>query len=221
MEKERDQKKTTSKSKNNDVQISKKLSSILRHRAVEEGLKVMADGSVLLDDLLKLKQFNGVTQSQIERIVKDNDKQRFSLLEKSNESKNNHPIYYIRANQGHSVDVGSKINVNELLVELKDPLPNCVHGTTFKAWAEIKTKGLNKMQRTHIHFANDTDLERVVSGFRSDSAVLIHVDMAKAMKDNIKFYMSENKVILTEGVNGVLDPKYFNKIEIKNQKVKK
>ena len=59
------------------------------------------------------------------------------------------------------------------------------------------------MNRKHIHFAKS----RVV---RSGKQVYIYVDMALAMKDKIKFYESENGVILTEGdENGVLLPKYF------------
>ncbi len=32
------------------------------------------------------------------------------------------------------------------------------------------------------------------------------------MKDGINFYISSNNVILTEGVDGTLEPKYFKKV---------
>ena len=32
------------------------------------------------------------------------------------------------------------------------------------------------------------------------------------MKDSIVFYVSENGVVLSEGINGIIDPKYFKKV---------
>jgi 2'-phosphotransferase len=41
--------------------------------------------------------------------------------------------------------------------------------------------------------------------------------MEAAIKDGIKFYISSNNVILTEGVEGTLSPKYFKKVIRKNE----
>ena len=38
---------------------------------------------------------------------------------------------------------------------------------------------------------------------RNDCQVLVHVDMAAAMADGIKFYVSSNDVILSEGLDGI------------------
>ena len=47
------------------------------------------------------------------------------------------------------------------------------------------------------------------SGFKSKSNALIWINMEKAMADGIKFYRSNNDVILS---SGVIHPKYFIKI---------
>jgi len=93
-----------------------------------------------------------------------------------------------------------------LLTKLTELFGYCVHGTTRKAINEIKSSGLSKMSRTHIHFASKPN---AISGFRSDSTVLIHVDMGAAMEDGIEFFISENQVILSLGP---IDPKYFKEI---------
>jgi 2'-phosphotransferase len=56
--------------------------------------------------------------------------------------------------------------------------------------------------------------DKVVSGARASSKVLIFVDVAKAMADGVVFYKSRNNVILTRGLDGVLAPKYFHHVDI-------
>ena len=88
-----------------------------------------------------------------------------------------------------------------------------IHGTFSKFWALIKPEGLKRMNRLHIHFAPGMPKEEgVVSGMRGSCDVIIEIDMAGAMKDRIDFYISSNKVILTEGIDGLLPAKYFKKV---------
>jgi 2'-phosphotransferase len=47
---------------------------------------------------------------------------------------------------------------------------------------------------------------------RSSCDVYIHIDLFEAIKDGINFYISSNNVILTEGIDGILPPKYFKKV---------
>ncbi|XP_028208767.1 tRNA 2'-phosphotransferase 1-like [Glycine soja] len=70
------------------------------------------------------------------------------------------------------------------------------------------------MKRLHVHFSCGlpTDGE-VISGMRQDVNVLIFLDVRKALEECMKLYISDNKVILTEGFDGVVPPKYFEKIE--------
>ncbi len=73
------------------------------------------------------------------------------------------------------------------------------------------------MARNHIHFAPGMPKEEgVISGMRGTCDIHIEIDMEGAIKDGVKFYISSNNVILTEGIDGVLSPKYFKKVIRKN-----
>lgn len=49
---------------------------------------------------------------------------------------------------------------------------------------------------------------------RTSSQVLIFINLQKALDAGIKFFMSDNGVILTEGDNeGFLRPEFFEKVE--------
>lgn len=88
-----------------------------------------------------------------------------------------------------------------------------IHGTYLKCWPQIKAQGLSRMRRKHIHFAKGTFKDpAVISGLRHNAQVHIFIDLKKALDDRIKFYESENGVILTPGNDeGFLGQKYFAK----------
>lgn len=93
-----------------------------------------------------------------------------------------------------------------------------MHGTYLKHWPSIKIKGLSRITRKHIHFAKGVLCDpNVISGLRADVEIYIFINLEQALTDGIKFYESENGVILTEGnTQGILETKYFDKvIEIK------
>lgn len=85
-------------SKKVETEISKTLSRILRHQAKHVGLTVNSKGEVLVSDLLKLPELNGISLNILKWIVQVNDKQRFSFDKTG---------LYIRANQGHNKDMGN------------------------------------------------------------------------------------------------------------------
>lgn len=188
--------------------LSKSLAWLLRHHVVDKKLTISSDGYVLWNDIVKLQQFNKYTIEDVKHVVDTNDKKRFSLKEEDGK-------FYIRANQGHSQQVADKIKEDELLTKLTEPLELVVHGTTYLALKEIQKSGLNKMGRSHIHFAiseNFISGNKEQSGIRSNCQVLIYLNMKSAMADGIEFYISENKVVLSSGINGLIDKKYFSKI---------
>lgn len=188
------------------------LSQTLRHTAFDEGIalsEMSDDGYVDVNILFKLKKFKGCDEKLVREIVAKDKKTRFSLKESDGH-------LYICANQGHSGKVAEHLDSEKYLTLLTEPVVPCIHGTYSDFLDSIKTKGLMRMSRKHIHCAAGLPNE-VKSGMRADCNVFIYVDMKAAMQDGIKFYKSKNDVILTEGINGVLDPKYFS-IKLKKQK---
>ena len=188
----------------NLIKTSKKLSKILRHSAKSRGLNIDNGGWIKLDDILKCSEFKNITIEDIMYIVDNNDKKRFSV-----EARNS--IIYIKANQGHSI---KSINDDLLLNEITDPnyIKFAVHSTFKKSLKLIKENGLSKMNRNHIHMAKSKEVK---SGVRKNANVFIYIDVTSAINDGIKFYESDNGVILSPGMDGIIPSKYFLSIEYK------
>ncbi|KAI7964822.1 hypothetical protein MJO29_002920 [Puccinia striiformis f. sp. tritici] len=215
-----------------DVTLSKTLSYILRHGAINEKLEIRADGFIRLDELLKRPKMKNNTIEDIKRVVAENEKQRFTIIKE--EEVDGTTIRYIRANQGHSL----KVERPDLIpVTDQSELPTVVHGTYSKVWDNIGKKnsyfisqkitfqeGIKPMTRTHIHFSKGLlGEEGVVSvfpvimdwiyldkhalvgfslGMRASCDIFIYLDVEKCFKDKIEFLISSNGVILSEGLPG-------------------
>ncbi|XZN14433.1 RNA 2'-phosphotransferase (plasmid) [Clostridium perfringens] len=179
-----------------DTRISRYISLILRHKPEVIGLKLDNKGwgnvKELLDGLNK--QDNNVTMNDLERIVREDNKQRYSF----NEDKT-----MIRANQGHS------INVDLELKAIKPP-KGLYHGTGRKYLDSILSKGIVKKTRQYVHLSDNLDTA-VNVGLRHGELVILLIDSERMHKDGIKFYLSENKVWLCD----YIDPKYISFVEEK------
>jgi 2'-phosphotransferase len=192
------------------VRVSKEFCKILRHDLGP--LAIRPDGFVSVTSILSQPFFkrNGVDVQFVRMMVEEDEKTRFTLKEECGMS-------YIRANQGHSRAVAAKLDPKLFLRVLSSPdeIPTAIHGTNMSAWMKfINAEGLKPMKRSHIHLAPGIlGEEGVRSGMRASADVYIFLDTEKAMRDGMKFYMSENNVILTEGLNGFISPKYFSRVE--------
>lgn len=105
-----------------------------------------------------------------------------------------------------------------------------------KPWEEIeRSGGLMPMRRKHIHFATkfpdklpelnpdfqskskakEGPVDKVISGMRQGCTVVIWVDVKKSLEGGVKWWRSENNVILTEGVGEpkMLGVEYFKWVE--------
>lgn len=180
---------------------SRELSYLLRHGLVKHHLKVHGDGWVFLNDILKRRSFrrNKINVDDIRTIVANDKKGRFSLKDESGK-------LYVRANQGHSVDV--QIDMNPITKANVHEYPCVVHGTYLVAWEIIEREGLKPMNRQHIHFAKSASAD---SGIRKDAEVHIFIDVEKALEDGIHFFESENGVVLSPDT---IASKYFRLVEL-------
>jgi 2'-phosphotransferase len=202
-----------------EVKTSKALSWILRHGAPSLKLDMGPDGYVPLAQLLSSThpKVRGMTFEVVQTAVTSNAKQRFSMIQRDGDE------WFIRANQGHSIK--RIIDPYQLLTPIPNlsTIPTIVHGTYLDAWTNhIQTQGLSKMNRTHIHFAKGMPTEDgVISGMRNSCTVFIYIDTGKccADSDSIDFFESSNGVVLTAGVNGILEPKYFSHVLSKSGEV--
>lgn len=77
------------------------LSYLLRHGATDAGLAVDSGGWVAVDDLLRVDRLRGLTVPELHDIVAVDAKGRYALQTRGG-------VEYIRANQGHSLQVRSQ-----------------------------------------------------------------------------------------------------------------
>ena len=187
-----------------DVYLSKALSTLLRHLAVKVGIAIRPDGFCFVSDVLRAEVMLGASVEDVERVVRLSDKQRYEVRTEDGE-------LLIRARQGHSMP---EVRDDQLLRRLKvddDDLPEvCVHCTFKKHLRSILCVGLlpggTRGSRNHVHFV---PYEPGWQG-RTDLAIYLHLPVAVA--DGVPFFISSNDVILSPGVNGVISAGYIYRI---------
>lgn len=171
------------------------------------GQTIFEGGFLFVEDLLKHRDFSGVTEEQIQCIVDTNDKKRFTLEIDRDTGK-----LKICANQGHSLQVE---DLDLKPITDASSYPVVVHGTNERCFGKILQEGLKPMGRNHVHFApGEPGEDGVISGMRNSCTVVIYLNLQKAMQDGLKFYLSANNVILCSGnKDGVIPPGYFDKVK--------
>ena len=132
---------------------------------------------------LVLRHNPAAAQITLERIVRENSKQRYSF---------NGDHTKIRANQGHSIAVD---------VELRQAQPpaRLYHGTAMRFLESIRAQGITRQSRQHVHLSADYPTALAV-GSRHGRPVVLAIDAAAMARDGYVFYRSENGVWLCERV---------------------
>ncbi len=167
------------------VELSKFLSLVLRHRPQMLGLTLDSSGWVSVDVLLGAMHARGrgIDRARLERVVAENDKQRFSFSADGT---------MIRANQGHSIPV-------ELGLAPRTPPDVLYHGTAEKNAASIRANGLVKGKRHAVHLSLDTETAQKV-GARHGAPLVLTIEAGRMAADGYVFTCSDNGVWLTDSV---------------------
>lgn len=156
------------------------LSLILRHNPGKAGIELDDGGWA---DILDICKALNISFDQLAEIVASNDKKRFAF---------NNGLTKIRASQGHSIPVNLGLSTQQ-------PPKVLYHGTVQPAVIAILNQGIDKVSRTHVHLSQDFDTAVKVAKRRGAPFVL-HIRAKDMYDDGFSFYLSENKVWLTDHV---------------------
>jgi putative RNA 2'-phosphotransferase len=167
------------------TEISKFLSFVLRHRPDAAGVTLDEGGWVDVELLLRGCADSGhrISRDELVEVVATSPKQRFAFSDDG---------LRIRANQGHSTDV-------ELGYEAAEPPDVLFHGTVARALPSIRERGLQRMDRHHVHLSGDEATARAV-GARRGKAVVLCIDARGMRAAGHTFYRTPNGVWLTDEV---------------------
>lgn len=178
-----------------DVQLSKFLSYVLRHKPDSIGLTLDAQGWAVIEDLICKSQAAGTLLSReiLIRIVQTSDKKRFSLSEDG---------LRVRAAQGHSVQV-------DLGLAPQPPPSVLYHGTATRFLDSILAEGLRPQARQQVHLSPDENTARKV-GERHGKPAILRIDASKMRGKGYEFFRADNGVWLVDRVPpefiSLLDP---------------
>lgn len=174
------------KHKDENVKLGRFISYILRHHPEAVNLELDENGWADTEELINKINLSGsaIDFAKLNEIVKTNDKKRYEF---SDDYKK------IRACQGHS------INVDLNLKPIKPP-QYLYHGTALKNVEIIKKEGLRKISRQYVHLSIDYETAYNV-GKRHGKPYIIKVESGKMYDNGHVFYLSKNKVWLSEDIN--------------------
>lgn len=171
---------------NNQKELSKFLSLILRHKPETIEITLDHEGWTNIDILLRqmVKFEHPINIDELISVVEKSDKKRFQISKDQTK---------IRAVQGHST---TQVNRD---FEALTPPNQLFHGTATRFLEHIQQEGLLAKERHHVHLSSDKNTAIKV-GQRHGKPAVFRVDSQKMYKNNFEFYQSENGVWLTNHV---------------------
>ena len=169
---------------NEDVQLSRLMSLVLRHRPAQFGVELDAAGWADLDAFLAaLAPTHRCDRDDVLRVVRTSDKKRYEVSSDG---------CRIRAVQGHTVTV-------ELGHPEAAPPERLFHGTVARYLPSILERGLIAGRRHDVHLSATLETARAVGSRRGDPVVLAVESGAMARAGHV-FRRAPNGVWLTAEV---------------------
>lgn len=188
------------------TKLSKYISYLLRHNPGDLDLNMDSNGWVSCKELVDKIHKTGkyiINIDILKQIVKEDDKQRYSFSSNGD---------YIRANQGHSINVDMEYS------PVKPP--DCLyHGTDARFMRNImESNGLSPMSRQYVHLSDNVNTALAVAMRHGKAPIIFHIDAKRMYKDGIKFYKSENNVWLVKYVPSqyFCESQYYDDGELKS-----
>ena len=177
------------------IKLGRLLCQILRFRAQSLSIQINKNGYVPMIQLIKHPVMEGYNVDEIVQLVKSDDKKRYKIVRDKDDD------LHIRAQSGHGSFTNVRIQHKELKEE--DLPPKVAHVTLIRNIKYILNDGLSPGRRQHVHLYREIPkVGEPIEGSRSGSTAVVIIDVAFAIKMGVKFYSSENEVLLANHSGG-------------------
>jgi len=162
---------------NLQVQISRRLSYLLRHNPEQFDIRLDTEGFA---DLSVVADALGIAEEDIQAVVETSTKRRFEIVKDR-----------IRALYGHSVGI-------DLRLPTVTPPETLYHGTAWRLVREIMESGLKPIGRLYVHLSEIEEEARVIGRRRELSPAILHVAAARASGEGLDFFKPGDIYLVSE-----------------------
>jgi len=140
-------------------------------------------GFVDVDELVgKLEERFPIDKKILFEITERSDRRRFEIIGNK-----------IRALYGHTIPVELELEENRIVKVL-------YHGTTLGAAYKIMKEGLKPMKRRWVHLSPTREVAMEVGQRRTNSPVILKIDVEAARNSGMRFYKATDKVYVCDAI---------------------
>ncbi|KAJ3850633.1 KptA family-domain-containing protein [Lentinula lateritia] len=188
------------------AKVGPRLAWLLRHGARYHNLYVRPDGYALVDEVLRISPFRNLNLPDLKELARIDPLKRLQVKELRPHQ------WWIRATARHSLKF-----VNPAWKEIRNARE--VEGSIYYAdgneWQKIRLEGIKTRPNERLITLSQTVPEYFgYSHIEPSTAIVIHIDVEKALDYGLTFFAKHDKTITSEGdSNGCILPQFFRKVE--------